>query len=225
MIARFALISVLAFCVALPLNPAQAGLLQFLFPSLRDRSSDPTETMQAPFAVDQNAAAQGEGQVVEPADLENQNTLIALSLPHMADIDVAKWVTRVVSDSIMFEGDVAAKKQELAIYFDAGGMSQYEAFLKAQKIDTVIASNRSDVMGFVNDEPLLLNKGAVNDRYRWLYEVPLTVSYIQRGVRDYKAVEAVTQNYKLQIQLGRSGEAEKDSGLQLERWSGEKTTN
>ncbi len=211
MIIRFLFVSLFCFSMIIPQQPAHAGVLEFFFPTLRNADDDPAKTLQAPFADVEDDAEKG---------AKNNNDAVPLNLPHRAMTDITKWVVTVTSEVMTFSGDYKTELEVGTAYFDEGGRQQYDAFIEEKKILNVMASGKYDVRSYVRDTPILLNEGAVQGRYRWLYEVPLMISYLQRGVKDYKEVEAVNQNMVLRVQIGRSETAENDLGLQIERWTG-----
>ena len=92
-------------------------------------------------------------------------------------------------------------------------------FLEENKIIRILESDKFYVRSFVQDAPLLLNEGAVGDYYRWLYDVPVLVSYMDRNLKDYTKGDATTQAMDLRVQLMRSPEAGK-SGVVIDLWEG-----
>lgn len=195
-------------------SPNIPKFLQFLFPSLRTADDDPTRTLQAPFATPEETTDEAP-KLAQPEDT------IPLDQPHRASADITEWVINTASDLMMFEdSDYKQKLEDTKRYFDEGGRGQYEAFLNDTKIIKVLESGKYEVRSYVSDAPLLLNEGAVSGRYRWLYEVPVMVSYLPRGSSTYKNLEPVNQSIVIRLQLGRSADAETDLRLQVERWSG-----
>ena len=86
---------------------------------------------------------------------------------------------------------------------------------------SVIQDGRFHVRSYVNQQPLLLNEGVVNDRYRWLFRVPVIISYMDKNMATYKGGDAeLTQKATLNIQIGRIKADDKPDGLQIEQWSG-----
>ena len=197
--------------------PKVPKFLQFLFPSLRDEGLGPAETLQAPFAD----AAQEGGEV----DSKNRS-LVPLHLPHRTTEDVSSWIMTTISESMSFdESDYRADFEQIKPLFDQGGWAQYQAFLQDKKILNVLQSGQYNVRSYVKEVPALLNDGAVSQRYRWLYDVPIMVSYLKRGARDYKDVEPVNQDIVLRVQIGRSEQAGNDMGLLVERVDGRLKTD
>ena len=228
----------LAYGVYVPV--AQASLLEFLFPGMRANNEEPAKTLEAPFAKVEpeiqseniqnipDYEVKSEDGVVVPdkaIELDIEQNLngddVALNLPHRTNKDIGTWAMMMVSDTMTYTGsiDKNALKENLKI-FSATGAKQYLDFMSQQKILSTAQSNAYDVRAYVQSEPLLLNAGEVDGRYRWLFQVPVMVSYIQRGTSSYKGVEAVNRAYKMRVQIGRDPKAVSDIGVNIERWSG-----
>lgn len=191
---------------------ANAGLLEFLFPSLRDEGPNPSETLQAPFA---DHEAQN-----DPTKRKPENA-VSLELPHRSTPIITQWVITEISNVMSFDKpDVREELAEEKAFFDAGGHAEYMAFLRDAKIADVLKSGKYMVRSYVQDSPVLLNEGAVEGRYRWLYEVPVQVSYLQHGTADYENAEPVNQDIVVRVQIGRTADAENELALRMERWTG-----
>ena len=77
---------------------AQAGIIEFFFPSLKKEQYDPSKTLQAPFAYE--GEKQQEGIV---AKKEEENTKTSLEKPHRLRHEIGEWLTRTVSEVLTFE--------------------------------------------------------------------------------------------------------------------------
>lgn len=221
----FALIFSLAVTAA---PPAQAGWLEFFFPSLRKKEYDPTYTMQAPFAMDDEtrnkmqAEQQSPGAVrpAQPKHIMPENNT-PLNQPHRDNKEISAWLTNVLSDAMTFDKpDYNALIKIDEQYFTEGGKAQYKQFLASTSMMKILDSGKYDVRSFVQGEPLLLNEGAVNGSYRWLYEVPMMMSYVERGAKSYKNLEPVNQQVILTVQVGRVSGVMEGTAILIERWDG-----
>jgi len=194
---------------------SHAGIIDFLFPSLREEEYDPTEGMIAPFAAGQDAEEREKLDSLPEGD-------IALSKPHRLSKDIGMWLMTAAGEAMNFDsGQAEARMSELNHFFDTAGRNQYIQFLRDQKILSVVQDGRFDVRSFVNEQPLLLNEGVVNERYRWLFRVPVVLSYMDKDMASYKGGDAkLTQKASLNIQIGRIKADDKPDGLQIEQWSG-----
>ena len=217
----------------------QAGGVDFFFPMLKDESNDPGNTLEAPFTVKTEkelAAEAAKAEGVAKAETEgaapvaeevltkavNPQNSIDMDKPHRASSVISEWIVTAVSEIMTFDdGKVGRTYKDTASHFEKRGREQYVAFLKEVKIDNVLKSGKYKIRSYVNDAPLLLNEGPVSGRYRWLYEVPLMLSYLKLDVADYKDAEPVNQQVVLRVQVGRSPDAQNDMGISIERLSGE----
>ncbi len=56
----------------------------------------------------------------------------------------------------------------------------------------------------VDDQPSQINKGPVDGSYRWLYDLPLTLSFLKPGVKSYENAETdLNQHVVIRMQVGR----------------------
>jgi len=217
MISRF--LPILVFLIfSFAAVPAHAGLMDFFFPSLKAEGPDPSETLQAPFATTPEKDIEDGG---EEAAQDPPKNAVPLNMPHRAASDVSKWVMTSISEVLTLDGAQKIEDNEaVKLYLDNAGLGQFSAFLTEQKLSAVLADGQYDMRSYVRDTPLLLNTGVVAGRYRWLYEVPVMLSFLKKGTSSYKNVQTHNKNYILQIQIGRSVDAKNDMGLFIERWSG-----
>ncbi|MCC6597222.1 MAG: DotI/IcmL family type IV secretion protein [Alphaproteobacteria bacterium] len=215
--ARIILSSLVVASLMLFSGVAHAGLLEFFFPSLKTEEPDPMQTLQAPFAADGQAP-----QLVGPRAVQSlPENAIPMQQPHRATRQITDWVVTVVSEAMTFDSkDMEAEKDGSLKYFNTGGRAQYEQFLKDSKLRNVIDSQKYSVRSYVRDAPLLLNEGEVKGYYRWLYEVPIMVSYMGRNEKDYRQATPVNQQMVITLQIGRSPMAEDSAGIVVESWSG-----
>lgn len=203
-------------------SPARAGLLEFFFPMLKKQEADPAHTLQAPFAAQTPATGEGAAKAPmgPPAIKPLPENAIPLGNPHRSTGQITDWVVTAVSESMTFDkNDSAENFAATGGYFSTIGRAQYEKFLKDSRLSNVIESNKYYVRSYVREVPVLLNEGAVNEHYRWLYEVPVMVSYMERGA-NYTRASPVNQEMTVTIQIGRSPRAANAAGIMIETWSG-----
>ncbi|MCB1532920.1 MAG: DotI/IcmL family type IV secretion protein [Alphaproteobacteria bacterium] len=203
----------------LVVSPAQAeeksfwrGVVEFFYPSLRTEEANPSETLKAPFYDEQQA---------QQNDAQEQTSAQNYDQPHRLSRDIGKWLTTVLSETLTFDAqDYKTDLAETEQYFDQNGRAKYLAFLEQFKMTRVLESGNFYIRTFVQEEPLLLNEGDVGGYYRWLFEVPVLVSYMDRSLTDYAKGSPTTQEMTLQIQLVRSAKAG-ESGVLIDQWDGE----
>lgn len=192
--------------------PVQAGMLEFFFPSLKQDVPGPEDTLRAPFAT-APAAEEGEEQLPVNA--------IPLTKPHRVTAEITQWVMNAAAEVMNFDADdyrTGLKATE--ILFDAPGRGQYVRFLQDKNITKVLASKKFQVRSYVEDTPILLNEGSLNGRYRWLYQVPVVISYLDINVTGYEGTEPLNHRAMINVQVGRSVESRDPQGILIEQWSG-----
>jgi len=200
--------------------PAQArkSFLEGMMPFLYDRGDEnippPSETLQAPFAYDPAKPVQKEVGLPQNA--------IPLNQPHRGQDDISRWVVTAVSEALTFsEKEYRPKIEEAAEqFFIPAAARQYQSFLRDNKILGVLEGRRYRVQSFTQGRPALLNEGALQGQYRWLYEVPVMVSYMDRLNFDYRENSPINQKYTLMVQVGRQkGGGFDGEGIAIESWA------
>ena len=211
---RLILFTLLFAFSGLQTTPASAGLLEFFFPSLAKKEPDLTETLRAPFA--EPPAAGNE----EQTEALSKNS-VPIELPHMQNGQMAKQISTMVSESLAFQStDYKDDLRKILGNFDEEGKAEYKKFLQDSKIARVLQTNKFYIRSIVTDTPILINSGPVQNRHRWLFDVPVMVSYMKRDTADYKAGnQATNQKMTVRIQVGRSEDAPAETGVFTERWS------
>lgn len=217
------LLTALVFVVALPVSEAQAkksffeGMFGWLYEE-GEEGPDPAVTLRAPFSYDQ-------------PDTKDESGLASLSEgpqplqhAHTTEAEIGKWLVTAVSNSMNYQvGGKTDIVTEHSKYFAQTGLQQFRDFLIQNNIQKVIDTGRFNIRSFARERPLLLNAASANGRYRWLYEVPLMVSYMDSENFDYKKDEPVNQQIILTIQIGRFADVEdpqNEFDILIETWSG-----
>jgi hypothetical protein len=120
-------------------------------------------------------------------------------------------------DADSYEQEYARKIKN----FSKVGAEEYIAFLQKRSIVKTLKTGQYNVSGIVEDYPIIINEGAVDGRYHWLYQVSVLVTYFDADLKRYskkKNQEVITQRFILTLQLGRVRGADNDHGLLIETW-------
>ncbi len=212
---RFFILGVLAVALVFGSPPVHAKTvfeaLMSAFSKKGDGEPGPEDTLQAPFSYE---APVVEGQ----SDAANE---AALDTIHRRTEEIGEWLMTVASEVLTFDGeDYNADIKEAAGYFDAKGQKEYTAFLQQAGLLNTLDSEQYQVRSFVQEAPLLLNEGAVDKRYRWLYRVRVMTSYLPRGASDYKEMKPINRTMVVTLQVGRTDKADNEHDILIESWSG-----
>ncbi len=206
-------IALLAFSV----NTSSAhatGIIDFFFP--KAKGPDPSQTLVAPFAEPPQDGAKPDPKLGLP---ENSTPV---SEAHRPSIQIGEWTTAAVSEAMTFDKpDYKLEIDENTAHFDTVGKEQYMTFLNENSVTRVLESGKFNIRSFVQEIPLLLNEGNVDGSYRWLFQVPVMVSYMDRNMKGYEGkTEPVNQLIVLTVQVGRTGSMLPGEDIVIQRWSG-----
>jgi hypothetical protein len=182
---------------------------------------DPTKTLQAPFIKPSEQAtptADAMGLPYDPSGGLNTNT--DLAEPHRDEDQVGDWLTNKVSEILDTPGNGQKgwdrHVESLTPLMTKSAIESYVNFMNESNILGTLTANSLQIHAFVEQKPLLLNKGVVDGRYRWLYEVQATLSKLPGTIKDYEKIEVgKTTNYRylIRIQVGRMQEADATTGI------------
>lgn len=151
-----------------------------------------------------------------------QNRAITQDEPHRTARELGLWVSQSVSEVLTFDAsnyDEQLKKAEP--YFSAPGYREFQTYLQQADLRNTLQHTNLKANVVVEQAPLLLNSGAVSGVFRWLYEVPVTVSYTPLNQREIKPNAAGDMSRKLtvRLQLGRHDDAALGEGVRIETWA------
>ncbi len=194
---------------------ANAGFWEFFFPTV-DNKPKPSETLRAPFA--------NEDAVIEDLDAKgNPQKQIPLHLRHRPNKIITQWVKNTVPLLLTYKAD--KYEQEYAkkvVNFNKVGLDEYVNFLHRKNIIKSLKTGKYNVTGIVQGYPVIINEGAVDGRYRWVYKMDLLITYFDRGLKKYDKVkdgDTLTQEYSLTIQVGRHKGVDNEHSVLIETWS------
>jgi len=172
----------------------------------------PGET--APFMSSQNAEGFSES-------LEEAQTL-PLNAPHRTDRELKVWITTAISEAMFLESeDLSQTKAAAEKYFTTAGWKQYEDYLRSSGTLDSIRKNKYRMSIFIEQQPLLMNGVEIQGVYRWLYQLPLTISFIPQNTVDLLSArnDIVNRKMTLRVQLRRVRLPNDPDALQIESWN------
>ena len=195
-------------------TPAQAG---YSFPDYLSRwfpqwfgpeedGPDPSQTLQAPFADPSKTPADPGQAIGVPHSYDGQASPSDLSIPHRNHTQVGAWLVRAIAEVMTFDPEPTLLKvhfNRLDTGMNEFAIESFKTFLTTNKILTLLKSRNMRLNSIVNGTPLLLNEGAVEGRYRWLFQVPVTMTYVPIGRNPQSNPDVVHQELTLILQVGR----------------------
>lgn len=202
-------------------EPAYAQKKSFLedwFPFLfeeEEAGPKPEDTLQAPF-MEKGAVATGSvpGVIYQPqAAIESG---IAMDQAHRQPAQVEQWVAGILVDGLDFD----PLRYEAHLQTLTGNMTPYaqdafKAFMAKDSLLAALQSNDLLLRVFISEPGRTLNQGPLQGRYRWLVETPVTITFLPRGLQDYKNVKPKSQALNIRTQIGRVEQGGND-GMMIE---------
>ncbi|MBI2234374.1 MAG: DotI/IcmL family type IV secretion protein [Micavibrio aeruginosavorus] len=182
-----------------------------------EKSVNPSGTLVAPFA-DESVKPLPKDQRYLAVTETNK---VAIDQPHRSDKELGDWLAQAMPQTLSFDAaNFDARMAELTVGFSAEGMEQFKSWIINSGILTTMQGNGLQLNGFVTEQPFLLNQGLVNGRYRWLFEVPVMISFMPRGTVQYNPQESTQSRHLLiTLQLGRVENSILEHGVVIESWA------
>lgn len=182
-----------------------------------EESVNPSGTLVAPFA-DESVKPLPKDQRYLAVTEANK---VAIDQPHRSDKELGEWLAQAMPQTLSFDAaNFESRMAELALGFSPEGLEQFKAWIINSGILTAMQGNSLQLNGFVTEQPFLLNQGLVNGRYRWLFEVPVMISFMPRGTVQYNPQESTQSRHLLiTLQLGRVEDSILEHGVVIESWA------
>ncbi len=141
--------------------------------------------------------------------------------PHKSDREVGRWLSQAVSESLSFDSsNYKTNAKQILPYFTRDGFKAYQEYLRTSGIFENLKTGDNQLGVFVEEQPLLLSGNEIDGVYRWLYQVPVTISFQSRNVSDYSRVgKGISRKLSLRLQVTRALYKDDPTAIQIESWS------
>ncbi len=206
---------------------ARHSFLHFMFPLYvpapeEDLEPDPSETLQAPFADPDSSLKNRNGKTFIPyggPDLSNSPN--ALDKPHRSEEHLAKWLVNEVSEIMTLDpASYAEHTEDMEASMDQYALNDFQDFMTKSRVLLMLQQNSLELHVYVEETPLLMNAGSVGGRYRWLFEMPVTLTFLPNKAKDYKKMDQPTnQRIIVTIQVGRVSHETSSEQIMIESWA------
>ncbi len=209
------------------------SLLNDIMPSVfgeRDRGSKPEETLIAPFAQDDQGS-----RMVKPdeaADLKHPENLMSVTLPNHESLYMTTWADDIVARVMSYnlEGitqnrtqDLTAREKLLKEFFLPSGILNVNAVFQDPYFQERLVQKSMRIQAFVETPATIQNEGVFGGVYRWLIDVPVTITFFPQGDVQYKGAQAKASLYEtkkitIRLQIGRVASGYPD-GIAIESFT------
>ena len=146
---------------------------------------------------------------------------LPLEKQHRTNKELQAWTSMAVSESLSFdEDDYAAVSQKIRTYYTGEGFQQYQDYLISSGVIESLKKNNYRMRVFVEQPPLLLNGSTIKNIYRWLYQLPVTISFLPRDSYDPLGRSGmINKQINLRLQVRRVKLPDDPAAIQIETWS------
>lgn len=155
----------------------------------------------------------------------NQSLAEAQSRPlneaHLSDREIKTWLNTVIAEALTFDSNsYTANKNNISLYMTKSGMQAYEGYLQSAGVLKSLRDSQYRMSVFLEGQPLLINSVVIEDVYRWLYQMPVTLSFIPLSTTDLNrnAGEIVNRKLTLRVQMRRVRLPDNPDAIQIESW-------
>ncbi len=181
------------------------------------------KTMKAPFAAAENAARPVQLDPEITYDPLGGSVVISetLSIPHRHEAAIAEWATEALSEIMTFSiTGYQAHKQQLTTLMSPSAINELQSFMDTSNVLSLMQAKNYELRSFVSDVPTLLTSDSIGGRYRWVYDVPISMTFLPIGKANYEKLKE--DEYRLEeltfrIQLGRVAQGGLE-GVIIETW-------
>lgn len=145
---------------------------------------------------------------------------VPLSRPHRHKSQIAEWLEDVVAQALtIYVSDIDSSDPPFRASMNDKAWRAYEKFLDVSNARAIVRSNKLDLISYVDNTPVLVTQGVVNGRYRWLFEVPVTMSFVSDYDEDEGIKDPVNWYVNIDIQVGRVASDGTADDIVMENWT------
>lgn len=184
----------------------------FIFAFDMEKYNVPPQEMKAPFGDVGKAAGQFADTASTRGGLETQN---------FSGREIGYRLTEIVAETLSFDkGNYVYNLGAMEKYFTQTGYAQYKQFLTGSQFQQTLETQNLQSGAYVQQEPLELTSGAIGGAYKWLFEVPVTISFIPKDSESYRdgAVQPQNRDMILRVQFTRVRDEKDPEAVKIELW-------
>lgn len=145
--------------------------------------------------------------------------------PHLNQAQIAEWVEEQVTNAMTIDPvSFDDKKKNLLSDFQPYALTEYETHVVGTGLVDQLKQQSLKMNAIQDGAPQLVSEGALEGTYRWLYDVPLMLSYYPSGLQTLKTKQQASlpnQKITIRVQLGRLAQQDPKhpNGVMMEHWT------
>jgi intracellular multiplication protein IcmL len=138
--------------------------------------------------------------------------LVPLNQPNLSTPALMSWVAQAATEVMTFGfNDYKRRMQEASRNFTRTGWESFTQALQSSRILEMVEVNQQVVTAAPKGAPILTSEGNVGDRYQWVVQLPLIVTYTAgKKVRS--------DSLLVTIVVVRMDRLESPNGVGIEQW-------
>ncbi len=219
-----------AACLAMLVTASPARAESFLNHAMPwlfgapDEGPKPEDTLMAPFGQDKPAPTQQPSKLMNMYDpMKSAEDTSSLTTAHRSSEQIGEWVMNFATQTLTIDlATYATTSVKSSTLMTPYALKEYNDFLTKNQILAVLKTNGMKLAAVAENKPEVLQEGALEGSYRWLYKVPLMLTYYQQSADPNAAASKnapQTRRMVLNIQVGRVPKNQLADELIVERWT------
>ena len=160
-------------------------------------------------------------EIREDVSKEYSKHKITLDKPHMSDREIKAWISRVVSESLFFnKKNYSNVAKNIKPYFTESGFRKFQDYLITSGIAESIRTNEYNMSIYIEKQPIFLNSSVIHGTYKWLYQMPVVISFFPIGGKQIAedADKFINRDLQLRLQITRAKVDGNPDVIQIEDW-------
>ena len=138
--------------------------------------------------------------------------LVPLNLPNMNTSALMSWVAQASTEVMTFGfHDYQRRMQQSSRHFTRRGWETFTSALQKSRIIDAVEAAQQVVTAQQISAPVLIQEGVFNGKYRWVVDIPLTVSY-------KSGAASRADKLKVRLVIDRVPSLENPNGVGIEQW-------
>lgn len=183
----------------------------FLYAVEIDKNNHAPEGLRIPAGV-----AGGKPMLKGSGAVENP-----LAAQHMTSNELALSLSDIVAESMSFtKSTFVYNSLQAEKYFTPAGYAQYKEFLSKSGFEGALASGELQSAAYVEQEALEITRGVFGGVFKWMFEVPVTISFIPVNADTYRdgAIKPENRRILLRVQFTRVKDVNDPQAVKIEVW-------
>lgn len=182
----------------------------FVYALILESTIETPANMEVPFK-------ENTGKAVIAGSAKDAN----LTVQHMSTTEISSLLKQVIAESLsLTPANYDATAESMKKYFTPEAYQQYLTFLQQGNMKQTLTDQNLQSGAFPEQDPLELNSGVFGAAYKWLFEVPVTLSFVKRGTQGYENTAVTSQNrrFVLRTQFSRVKDSADPNAVKIEIW-------